>query len=85
MTTPQTTPDDSLSLSLRETAVALAENGQTPVKRETALKVAHRIGANKYVECSALTQRGLKAVFEEAVRAALSPALKRKKIFCSLS
>ena len=31
------------------------------------------ISAVKYLECSGLTQKGLKMVFEEAVRAVLTP------------
>ena len=65
----------------KETVVALQQCGQSLVRREQALKVAHKMRAISYCECSALTQRGLKHVFEEAVKAVLSPpeVQKRKK------
>ncbi|ODQ62740.1 hypothetical protein WICANDRAFT_60793 [Wickerhamomyces anomalus NRRL Y-366-8] len=60
----------------------LRRQGAAPIKPEEGEKLAKQLGAVKYVECSALTQRGLKNVFDEAIVAALEPesvAPKRKK------
>ena len=44
----------------RETLSILADAGQSPIKREQGQKLANKIRSVKYLECSALTQRGLK-------------------------
>uniref|UniRef100_A0A2P2I2N6 Rac1 n=1 Tax=Hirondellea gigas TaxID=1518452 RepID=A0A2P2I2N6_9CRUS len=69
----------------KETLQQLQENGQSAVKREMAGKLSNKIRSVRYMECSALTQRGLKQVFDEAVRAVLRPEpIKRTHRKCAL-
>ena len=51
----------------------LQRNRQRPVTCDMGIKMANKIGANCYVECSALTQIGLKAVFDNAILAVIDP------------
>ncbi|MEQ2193640.1 hypothetical protein XENOCAPTIV_007357 [Xenoophorus captivus] len=60
-----------------KTIAKLNDMKEKPVATEQGQKLAKEIGACCYVECSALTQKGLKTVFDEAIIAILAP--KRKK------
>ena len=65
-------------LDLREdktTLEGLRQKRMEPVSYEQALTVSKEIRAHKYLECSALTQRNLKSVFDEAIRSAISLTL----------
>jgi len=56
----------------------LREKNQTPISSEEGLEMASTISAVKYLECSALTQKGLKTVFDEAIRVVLCPPTVKK-------
>lgn len=64
----------------------LAKQRQRPIDFNLGERLAKELGAVKYVECSALTQKGLKNVFDEAIVAALEPpqANKERKPCCIL-
>ncbi|KAK9450943.1 P-loop containing nucleoside triphosphate hydrolase protein [Limtongia smithiae] len=66
----------------KETIDKLRERRSAPITYAQGLQMAKDIHAIKYLECSALTQKGLKNVFDEAIRAVLTPkpvAKKQKK------
>ncbi|KAI5843270.1 small GTPase CDC42 [Tricharina praecox] len=60
----------------------LAKQRQQPISPKQGENLAKDLNAVKYVECSALTQRGLKNVFDEAIVAALEPPADKKKKKC---
>uniref|UniRef100_A0A2I3SAM1 Rho-related GTP-binding protein RhoQ n=1 Tax=Pan troglodytes TaxID=9598 RepID=A0A2I3SAM1_PANTR len=63
-------------IDLRDDPKSLArlkDMKEKPICVEQGQKLAKEIGACCYVECSALTQKGLKTVFDEAVIAILTP------------
>lgn len=63
-------------VDLREdegTRIKLAKRRQKPVLVEEGDRLAKKLGAYAYVECSALTKQGLKDVFDEAILAVLDP------------
>jgi Ras-related C3 botulinum toxin substrate 1 len=62
-----------------ETLERLREKNMAPITYEQGMAKAKEIGAIKFMECSALTQKGLKDVFDEAIRAVIAPPVKGKK------
>ena len=71
--------DDAETLEMLEKhANSKHEPSKQPVTQEMGETLAKELGAVKYVECSALTQEGLKNVFDEASLAALEPPKKRR-------
>lgn len=69
-----------------ETIEKLKEKRLSPITYTQGLLMTKEIRAVKYLECSALTQKGLKTVFDEAIRAVLNPnkAPTKKSMGCSL-
>ncbi|KAL2352106.1 P-loop containing nucleoside triphosphate hydrolase protein [Cryomyces antarcticus] len=63
----------------QKTIEELHKTSQKPVTPEQAEDVRKKIGAQKYLECSAKTNEGVREVFEHATRAALLTRKKEKK------
>ncbi|KAK9449909.1 small gtpase-binding protein [Limtongia smithiae] len=62
-----------------KTIEELNKTSQRPVSAEEGQAVAQKIGAAKYLECSARTQEGVREVFEHATRAALQERSSKSK------
>jgi len=60
----------------------LASKGLRVIGREEAAQRQKEIGAVSYMECSALTQEGLKDVFDAAIRASMQKKIVKPKGKC---
>jgi small GTP-binding protein len=70
-------------MDLRNDQEVLKKVGN-PISTSEGESLAKELGARSYVECSALTQDGLKNVFDEAIRAAMSKDVGGKKKGCQI-
>lgn len=59
-----------------EVLAKLRSEGKSIVTPDQGRALAEEIGAKTYLECSSLTQQGLKAVFDEGIKTALEFKLK---------
>ena len=61
----------------------LSEMGQEPITMQKGQEIAKKVGAVKYVECSAKTEEGLANVIEETVRAVSATSASHKVSYIS--
>jgi Ras-related C3 botulinum toxin substrate 1 len=67
-------------IDLREdpdTLQSLKEKNLEPISQQMGSQLAQDIHAVRYMECSALTQKGITDVFDQAIRAAITPQPKK--------
>ena len=62
-----------------DTVSRLSRCSQNFISEQEAIKLARQVKAIKYLECSALTQKGLKSVFDEAIATDFKKLKKEKK------
>jgi len=61
----------------KESLDKLTQAGQTPINTQQGEQMAKEIKAVCYMECSSLTQKGLKLVFDEAIKCVVFPKKKQ--------
>eukprot|EP00475_Leptophrys_vorax_P007425 TRINITY_DN146_c1_g1_i6.p1 TRINITY_DN146_c1_g1~~TRINITY_DN146_c1_g1_i6.p1 ORF type:complete len:192 (-),score=39.66 TRINITY_DN146_c1_g1_i6:111-686(-) len=66
------------------TIAQLASKGMKMIDKEDAQNLAKEMGANDYLECSALTQEGLKTVFDRAIQVGINKPKKPSSRNCSI-
>lgn len=74
-------------IDLRDDPTTLANlkrQGQKPITPQMGERLARELRAVKYAECSALTQVGLKSLFDDAIVASLEPAVVKKSKKCTI-
>lgn len=62
----------------KEALERLKEKGLQPLTYQQGEQMARDIKAETYMECSALTQKGLKQVFDEAIKCVIFPKTQNK-------
>lgn len=60
------------------TILKLSEKNLKPISSQDGNALAKEINAVKYLECSAFTQDGLRAVFDDTIRAVLYPQVQKR-------
>ena len=63
----------------KQALATLRDKKLQPLTTQQGIQLAKEIKAVKYQECSALTQEGLKKVFDEAIKAVLQPPPTKRK------
>ncbi|KAJ3430258.1 hypothetical protein M0813_28924 [Anaeramoeba flamelloides] len=74
----------------QDTVMKLYENNLKPVSYQDGLDLSKEMGAVNYLECSALTQKNLKEIFDSVIKSVIEPEdqntkkKKKKNKMCSI-
>ena len=66
------------------TKIDLRNGDANALQKSEGEILAKQLGAKMYVECSALTQDGLKTVFDQAIKAVLNGRKAKKRVNCQI-
>ncbi|GAO18852.1 uncharacterized protein UV8b_01787 [Ustilaginoidea virens] len=76
--------EDGAGATLPPEVAAIERPSGPLIEYDKGLEVAKRIGASRYLECSAMKNRGVNEAFTEAARVALSVKKEREENKCSV-